>query len=101
MWSLYYSIQQKLVRYGSLFKRNMLKKTSGDRNHPKQQNLLNLCCSGHSFLVLCRRSSPKTTSSMSNYMAAKIKQLCEATVFMNDNLRVEELKPKHWTATQR
>ena len=37
MWSLYHSIQQKLVRYCSLFNMNMWKKTSGDHNYPKQQ----------------------------------------------------------------
>jgi hypothetical protein len=33
--------------------------------------------------------SPKTTSSMSDYMAARVKQLREATILMNDNIRVE------------
>ena len=37
MWSLYYSIQQKIVRYYSSFNRNVWKKTNGDRNYLKQQ----------------------------------------------------------------
>lgn len=39
--------------------------------------------------------SPKTTSSMSDYIAARVKQLREATILMNDKIRVEELKRKH------
>jgi hypothetical protein len=45
--------------------------------------------------------SPKTTSSMSDYIAARVKQLREATIKMNDNLRVEELKRKQIAAAQR
>ena len=45
--------------------------------------------------------SPNTTSSMSDYMAARVKQLREATILMNDNLRVEELKRKQRAAAQR
>ena len=37
MWSLYYSIQQKIVRYCSPFSRIVWKKTDGDRNYLKQQ----------------------------------------------------------------
>ena len=37
MWSLYYSIQQKSVRYYSPFNKNVLKKTNGDRKYLKQQ----------------------------------------------------------------
>ena len=37
MWSLYYSIQQKFVRYYSPFNENVWKKTNGDRNYFKQQ----------------------------------------------------------------
>ena len=36
MWSLYYSIQQKFVRYCSSFYRVVWKKTNGDRNYLKQ-----------------------------------------------------------------
>ena len=36
MWRLYYSVQQKFVRYYSLFSRNVWKKTNGDRNYLKQ-----------------------------------------------------------------
>ena len=45
--------------------------------------------------------SPKTTSSMSDYIATRVKQLREATILMNDNLRVEELKRKQLVAAQR
>ena len=45
--------------------------------------------------------SPKTTSSMSDYIASRVKQLREATVLMNDKLRKEELKRKHLDASQR
>ena len=38
---------------------------------------------------------------MSDYMAARVKQLREATVLMNDNLRVEEVKHKQWAVAQR
>ena len=38
MWSLYYSIQQKSVRYCSPFNRNVWKTTNRDRNYLKQQN---------------------------------------------------------------
>ena len=38
---------------------------------------------------------------MSDYMAAKVKQLREVTILMNDNLRVEELKRKQRSAAQR
>jgi hypothetical protein len=44
--------------------------------------------------------SPNTTSSMSDCMAARVKQLREATILMNDNLRVEELKRKQRNTTQ-
>ena len=38
----------------------------------------------------CRKcSSPKTASSMFDYMAARVKQLREPTILMNDNLCVE------------
>ena len=37
MWSFYYSIQQKFVRYYSPFNINVWKKTNGDRNYLKQQ----------------------------------------------------------------
>ena len=42
MWSLYYLIQQKLVGHYSPFNRNMWKKTSGDRNYPKQHKSVEL-----------------------------------------------------------
>jgi hypothetical protein len=45
--------------------------------------------------------SPNTTSSMSDYVAARVKQLREATILMNDNLRKEELKRKQISAAQR
>jgi hypothetical protein len=48
-----------------------------------------------------RCSSPKTTSSMSDYVAARVKQLRKAIVLMKDNLRVEEVKRKQWSAAQR
>jgi hypothetical protein len=34
---------------------------------------------------------------MSDYMVARVQELREATVLMNDNLRVEELKRKQQT----
>ena len=52
MWLLYYSIQQKSVRYYSPFNINVWKKTNGDRNYLNNRNLLNFCCSGHGFLVV-------------------------------------------------
>ena len=42
--------------------------------------------------------SPNTTSSMSDYIAARVKQLREATIRMNENLRLEELKRKQSSA---
>ena len=45
--------------------------------------------------------SPNTTSSMYDYMAARVRQLREATILMNENLRVEELKRKQRTVAQR
>ena len=44
--------------------------------------------------------SPKTTSSMSDYIAARVKQLREATILMNEKVRVEELKRKQLVAAQ-
>ena len=44
--------------------------------------------------------SPNTTSSMSNYIAARVKQLREATIKMNDKHRAEELKRKQSIAAQ-
>jgi len=44
---------------------------------------------------------PNTTSSMSDYMAAKVKEFREATILMNDNLRVEEPKRKQRSAAQK
>lgn len=44
--------------------------------------------------------SPKTTSSMSDYIVARVKQLREATILMNENIRVEELKRKRSSAIQ-
>jgi hypothetical protein len=38
---------------------------------------------------------------MSDYIAARVKQLREATVLMNENLRAEELKSKQRSAIQR
>ena len=38
---------------------------------------------------------------MYDYMAAMVKQLREATVLVNDNLRAEEVKYKQWTLAQR
>ena len=40
MWSLYYSIQQKLIRYCSPFNRVMWKKTSDNGNYPKQHKFV-------------------------------------------------------------
>ena len=37
MWSLYYLIQQKSVRYCSLFNKNVWKTTNRDRNYSIQQ----------------------------------------------------------------
>ena len=45
--------------------------------------------------------SSKTTSSMSDYIASRVKQLREATILMNDKLRLEELKRKQLAAAQR
>ena len=45
--------------------------------------------------------SPKATSSMSDYIATRVKQLRDATVLMNDKHRVEELKRKQQAAAQR
>lgn len=45
--------------------------------------------------------SPKTTSSMSDQIAARVKQLQEATVLMKEKLRVQEVKRKQWNADQR
>ena len=39
-----------------------------------------------------RCSSPNTTSSMSDYVAARMKQFREATVLLTDKLRLEEVK---------
>ena len=44
--------------------------------------------------------SPNTTSSMSDYIAARVKQLREATILMNENLRKEELKRKQRIAAE-
>ena len=44
--------------------------------------------------------SPSATSSMSDYIAARVKQLREATILMNDKLRVEELKRKQRIAAE-
>ena len=44
---------------------------------------------------------PNTTSSMSDYVATRVKQLREATILMNDNLCVEELKRKQRSVAQR
>jgi hypothetical protein len=38
---------------------------------------------------------------MSDYIAARVKQLQEAIVLMNENLRAEELKSKQRSAIQR
>ena len=38
MWSLYYPIQQKFVKYCSPFNRSVWKMVDGDRNYLKQQN---------------------------------------------------------------
>ena len=40
MWSLYYLIQQKFVRYCAPFNRNVWKETNGDRNYLKQQKFV-------------------------------------------------------------
>jgi hypothetical protein len=45
--------------------------------------------------------SPNTTSSMSDYMAARVKQLQEATIVMNEKQCLEELKCKQRSAAQR
>ena len=37
---------------------------------------------------------------MSDYIAARVKQLREATILMNDKLRVEELKRKQKIAAE-
>jgi hypothetical protein len=38
---------------------------------------------------------------MSDYIASRVKQLREATILMNDKLRLEELKRKQLAAAQR
>jgi hypothetical protein len=48
-----------------------------------------------------RCSSPNTTSSMSDYVAARVKQLREATVLMEEKKRLEEVKRKQCTIAQR
>ena len=40
MWLLYYSIQQKSVRYYSPFNNNVWKNTNGDRNYLKEQKFV-------------------------------------------------------------
>ena len=48
-----------------------------------------------------RCSSPNTTSSMSDYMAARVKQLREATALTAEKKRLEELKRKQCSVAQR
>jgi hypothetical protein len=48
-----------------------------------------------------RCSSPNTTSSMSDYVSARVKQLREATALMNEKQRLEEVKRKECSLRQR
>ena len=54
MWSLYYSIQQKSVRYYLPFNRNVWKKTNGDRNYLKQQKYVEFMLFWSRFLVVIK-----------------------------------------------
>ena len=48
-----------------------------------------------------RCSSPNTTSSMSDYVAARVKQLREATALSEETKRLEEVKRKQCSLAQR
>ena len=48
-----------------------------------------------------RCSSPNTTSSYSDYVAGRVKQLREATILMTEKKRLEEVKRKQSSIAQR
>ena len=61
MWSLYYLIQQKCVRYCSPFNRNVWKKTNGDRNYLKQHKYVE-------FLLLWSQFSSSAWTIFKNHL---------------------------------
>ena len=92
MWSLYYLIQQKSVRYCSPFSRIVWKMTYGDRNYLKQQKSVE-------FLLFWLQfsSSGHIAVLESAVWSCRTAQVCQGHGFdiERDNARIQTSKYQH------